>query len=347
MEPLSQLLERNAARLETGDAVLWINPPPDAPWQGLAAGQARLFCQDYRAATLLEAAGAEPIFGDFPQLDPGHNGPVILSLPHSKARLEMMLQCLAAQWPANARLWLAGELKAGIKSAKKPLARCFESVTKLDAARHCVLFEARGVLPAPAFTPQDWCRHWTISDVDPPLDLASWPGVFAHGRLDEATALLLGHLPEVEPGARALDFGTGCGVLGAWLARTHPQTRVLMTDSDALALRSARETLRRNGLQAEVQAAHGFERIEGRFDLIVSNPPFHQGHRAETRMSMQLLAPVLNFLNPRGQLLMVVNRHIPYRKWLDELFGRHEVLGSNARYHVLCARLPVQTTHST
>ena len=52
---------------------------------------------------------------------------------------------------------------------------------------------------------------------------------------------------------------------------------------------------------------------------------------------MQLLDQVRNFLDPRGQLLMVANRHIPYRKWLDKVFGSHEVVASNSRFQVLHA----------
>jgi 16S rRNA (guanine1207-N2)-methyltransferase len=342
MEALSQLLARNIPRLEAGAGLDWINPAGDSAWQALAAvsGACRLFCQDIGTAEQLRAAGADATFGDFPELGPDGAGHVILSLPRSKAALDMMLHCIAAQLPQLSRLWLAGENRAGIKSAAGPLARRYARVRKLDSARHCVLFEASEPLPMGAFDAEEWRSEFHVLYGTGTLALASWPGVFSHGRLDEGTALLLHRLLEARPARRALDFGAGCGVLGACLARDHTETHVVLADSHALALRSARATLGLNGLQAEVVASDGFKQLEGRFDLVVSNPPFHRGHKTMAELSMQLLAPVRNFLNPGGQLLLVVNRHLPYRRWLDELFGSHAVLESNTRYHVLRARLP-------
>jgi 16S rRNA (guanine1207-N2)-methyltransferase len=71
--------------------------------------------------------------------------------------------------------------------------------------------------------------------------------------------------------------------------------------------------------------------------MILSNPPFHEGARVQTEKSTALLHSVRNFLNPGGQLILVVNRHLPYRKWLDAMFGGSETLASNDRFQVLRA----------
>ena len=69
-----------------------------------------------------------------------------------------------------------------------------------------------------------------------------------------------------------------------------------------------------------------------------TNPPFHRGIHTESGMSMALLHSVRNFLKPRGQLLMVVNRHLPYRQWLQALFGHCDTIAENNRYRVYRAR---------
>ncbi len=65
----------------------------------------------------------------------------------------MMLDCAASLLARNGVLWLAGENKAGIKSADKLLKTHFRKVRKLDNARHCSLFEACAHIYQDAFNP--------------------------------------------------------------------------------------------------------------------------------------------------------------------------------------------------
>ena len=75
---------------------------------------------------------------------------------------------------------------------------------------------------------------------------------------------------------RALDIGTGSGILAVAAARLWP-ARLLALDSDPVAVATARETVRRNGLSHRVAVvrAGGFRagvvRRLGRADLIVAN----------------------------------------------------------------------------
>ena len=75
---------------------------------------------------------------------------------------------------------------------------------------------------------------------------------------------------------RALDFGTGSGILAVAAARLWPAW-VLALDSDPMAVATARETARRNGLANRVAVVRaeglraGVVRRRGRADLIVAN----------------------------------------------------------------------------
>ena len=169
------------------------------------------------------------------------------------------------------------------------------------------------------------------------VTVCSWPGVFSHGRLDEGTGFLLSNMALPKTGSAVLDFACGSGVIGAGLARACPGLDLTLSDSNALSLYAAECTLKTNHLHGTVLASDGLDGLNRSFDLIVSNPPFHQGTLTNTGLSMELLRGVRNFLNRKGQLVLVVNRHIPYRKWLDGVFGTHDVLASNSRYQVLRA----------
>lgn len=149
--------------------------------------------------------------------------------------------------------------------------------------------------------------------------------------------MLLDVLRTFNTGGEILDFGCGCGVISAYLASLNFDLQINMTDVDSLALRSARESMKLNQRNAEVFAGNGLAGMQKKFDLIISNPPFHQGTQADNSLSMRLMEPVRNFLSPGGSVVMVVNRHIPYRKWLDDRFGCHQVLVSDSQYQVLQA----------
>jgi 16S rRNA G1207 methylase RsmC len=54
-------------------------------------------------------------------------------------------------------------------------------------------------------------------------------------------------------------------------------------------------------------------------------------------LTPRLLAQAGNFLAPRGRLILVANRHLPYARWLEESFRSHRLLDGDQRYHVFLA----------
>lgn len=334
---ISGILLRNLDGVHAEERLLWLNPPPDACWRELsdAAGDVWLFCQDHAAWQTLEDAGADPLFGDFPGAGMPPPDLCVLTLPKGKDRLGMMLDLARSVLPGHGRLWLAGANRSGIRSSEKHLRERFRNTARLDSARHCALYEASGPVSGPPFDPGAYRTEWTTGAEHGSLRIRSWPGVFAHGRLDEGTELLLAVIEDMDLGGRILDFGCGSGVISARIASLCADCRLTMLDVDALALRASRETMAANGFTADIVAGDGFRHLEGRFDAVFSNPPFHHGARTDPRMGMKLLEPLRNFLYPRGQFIMVANRHLPYREWLERLFGGSDVLASNNRFQVL------------
>ncbi|WP_373413657.1 peptide chain release factor N(5)-glutamine methyltransferase [Ensifer aridi] len=75
---------------------------------------------------------------------------------------------------------------------------------------------------------------------------------------------------------RIIDLGTGTGAICLALLNAVLDARGLGTDISDNALQTARENARRNGLaeRFETLRSNWFEAVEGRFDVIVSNPPY-------------------------------------------------------------------------
>lgn len=90
--------------------------------------------------------------------------------------------------------------------------------------------------------------------------------------------LALRHIPRRGECA-ALDLGTGSGAIAVALASERPGCRIVATDASAAALAVARENARRLGL-GNVEFREGDWTAPlagtdaGRFDLVVSNPPY-------------------------------------------------------------------------
>jgi release factor glutamine methyltransferase len=106
------------------------------------------------------------------------------------------------------------------------------------------------------------------------------------------------------PGNRALrilDIGTGSGAIAVSLARELPSSMIWATDVSMEALEIARSNAARSGASERVRLLHGdlFEpigEIAGRFDLIVSNPPYIRSAELEA------LEPEVSLWEPRSAL---------------------------------------------
>jgi release factor glutamine methyltransferase len=75
---------------------------------------------------------------------------------------------------------------------------------------------------------------------------------------------------------KIVDLGTGSGAIALALAMHYPESRVLAVDTSDEALSLARDNIKRSELNSrvEIQKSDWFNEIEGKFDLIVANPPY-------------------------------------------------------------------------
>ena len=140
------------------------------------------------------------------------------------------------------------------------------------------------------------------------VPLAQITGVRAfHGRAFRVSAAVLDPRPETEtlvaaalevPAAHLLDLGTGSGCVLLTLLAEWPGATGLGTDASAEALALARENAAALGLAARARflEADWFERVPGRFDLIVSNPPY------VPEAEIAALAPEVRLHEPRMAL---------------------------------------------
>jgi release factor glutamine methyltransferase len=72
-----------------------------------------------------------------------------------------------------------------------------------------------------------------------------------------------------------VDLGTGSGAIALAIRQSHPNTRVVATDSSPAALAVARANAERLSLPIEFVRTSWWQGLQGRrFDLVVANPPY-------------------------------------------------------------------------
>lgn len=167
------------------------------------------------------------------------------------------------------------------------------------------------------------------------------PGGFSRGAIDPGSRCLLDALPDNLAG-RIADFGAGWGYLAAEIARrSSAVTAVDLYEAHHASLVAAR----RNMASHAPHLAAGFfwhdllaEPVEGRYDAILMNPPFHHGRAAEPEIGAAMIRAAASALRPGGRLFMVANRTLPYEGVLAAAFARHGEAAGDTRFKVLWGR---------
>lgn len=146
------------------------------------------------------------------------------------------------------------------------------------------------------------------------MELLSGSGVFAQGRLDLGTGVLL-RSTEPPAAGRVLDLGCGYGAIGLAVALASPRVSVVGVDVNERALLLARENAERLRVADRFSACLPGDVPGGDVDEIWSNPPIRIGKPA----LHDLLLTWLPRLAPGGRAVMVVGRNLgadSLQRWL-------------------------------
>ena len=273
---------------------------------------------------------------------------IVLYLQKSRPFTSALLDQLCPMLTENGRILLVGENGEGIKSWRKHLQEWGE-VNIIANGCHCGLLE---LLPAKVARQADkkaWPEeHFNFDVAGTGVDVISFPGVFSHGRLDVGTSLLLETLSRENIRGQVLDFGCGAGVIGSWLANRHHRCRPTLLDVDAMALEASRRTLQANRIEGgKVIAGNGLQGLTGRYDWIISNPPFHEGVKTRYDVTETFLLQAKEHLVRGGQLRIVANNFLRYQPLIEEAFGHCEILARGRGFTIYGATLANQFVSAT
>jgi 16S rRNA (guanine1207-N2)-methyltransferase len=267
---------------------------------------------------------------------------VVMEAPAGRKFARRWLALAGHALKPGGQLYVAGPKAEGIESiVADARALCGQSaiLAYRDHNRVAMATLVAGHAPPdwasePGIAPGTWAEA-SVNLAGMRTRIASLAGIFSYDRLDTGTAFLLANT-QFRPGERILDAGCGWGALGIAAARAGA-TRVDLLDNSLLAVAAAGRNLADLGLtNARALPSDALTAVaDERYDLIVTNPPFHTGRAVDYDAAGAFIAGARELLTPRGRLMLVANAFIRYERAMQETFGSVETVAENDRYHVL------------
>lgn len=163
-------------------------------------------------------------------------------------------------------------------------------------------------------------------------------GVFSKNGIDYGTNVLLKTIiPYIEAG-KVLDIGCGYGAIGLTLAIHNQNIHVLGVDVNERALNLFNKNAHALGLSQRVTCLRSdvYEKIEGQFEYIVSNPPI----RAGKRVTYRIYDEAKSYLKDNGKLFIVIRKQQgapSVYTHLQSLFKEVEVVRKDKGYWIIIA----------
>ena len=158
-------------------------------------------------------------------------------------------------------------------------------------------------------------------------------GVFSKQHVDPGSELLCKALPEDISGD-VLDMGCGWGAMTIMTLARFPKVNVTMADVNERALALAVSNVEKNRMQAKAILSDGFEKVEGEFDAVMTNPPIRAGKSVIYKMFEDAKA----HLREGGRLFLVIRKQqgAPSAlKFLNELYAKAEVIERDGGYWII------------
>ena len=266
---------------------------------------------------------------------------VLLRLPRGLAALRDVAEHVAREAGPDVVLLGSARVMHLTRAMNAVLAESFGEVRASLARGKSRVLVASAPRPARPLT------YPVVTDLaEVGLRVAAFGAAFAGAGLDLGTRFLLDRLGADDaptPGAEGaaprdvVDLGCGTGLLAAWAARRWPDARVVAADRSDAAVRSTALTARENGVADRVRTVRddaGATLADASADVVLLNPPFHDGAAVRTDAAHRMFATAGRVLRPGGELWCVWNSHLRYRPALERAVGPTTQVARDPRFTV-------------
>ena len=163
--------------------------------------------------------------------------------------------------------------------------------------------------------------------------------LFSRDKLDIGTRFFLEHIPQ-GPYQNILDLGCANGVIGIRAKMINPEAKISFSDVSAMSILSAKTNYVRHFKdEADFHWTNCYEgQAKNSLDLVLCNPPFHQGNTIGDFIAMQMFQDAYDALRPGGTLRVIGNSHLGYQMKLKKFFGNSKIVATNSKFIVCDAK---------
>jgi len=263
---------------------------------------------------------------------------VLIKVPRTLALLEEQLVRLHPHLMPTTQIILAGMIKTLPPSIWKMLERLVgPTTTALAKKKARLIFASPDPELAVPISPYPVCYRLEGTN----YLISNHANVFSRDSLDIGTRFFIQHLPARLDAVDIIDLGCGNGLLGLMAAERNPAATIHFVDESFMAVASAKENFYRafgQERKATFRVGDGLTDFEpNSADLILCNPPFHQHNTVSDQIAISMFKQSRKVLKKGGELWIIGNRHLNYHVNLNQLFGKHSVVASNAKFVILKA----------
>lgn len=171
------------------------------------------------------------------------------------------------------------------------------------------------------------------------------PGQYGWNKVDAGSKFLMDTLLErptfnFSVPIKILDLGCGYGYLSMRMLNATPENSarisICTTDNNAAAIDTCKANLAIYNETADIQTitSNCADTIEESFDIILCNPPFHQGFENDRSLTHSFLKGASNHLKPNGNAYFVVNSFIPLERLATDYFKYCSQLSNNKQFAI-------------
>ncbi|WP_254056371.1 methyltransferase [Buchnera aphidicola] len=253
--------------------------------------------------------------------------------PKDKSEAQFQFMDLISHLSINTEIFIVGNNCSGIRNVSRMFKKWI-FLNKIDYARHSILFSGFLTKRTNFFLKDFYQTHiWNN------LFIKSLPGVFGYKTIDAGSKLLASTFFPNSCYKEILDIGCGTGFLAVSVLNVLPNSIVSLIDDNVVALHCSQLTLNSNNFKGEVIRSNLYSNIFKKFDLIISNPPFHDDLKINFNIIEKIICNSRLYLKHSGELRFVTNRCFNYNLILKKYFKKFKILIKTNTYQVYQAFL--------
>jgi 16S rRNA G1207 methylase RsmC len=282
---------------------------------------------------------------------------VLMRIPKNMSFFEDILCCLTRHLHANSQIicgyMVKHQANASFDLLNKYIGETRTSLAKKKARLIFATFQKTAFKSHyPLKVHFKDAPHTSTSIFEKPFTHHS--GIFSREKLDIGTRFFLEHIPQLPLSSQGsqenrktiLDLGCANGIIGIAAKQANPSARIIFSDESQMAILSAKENYQtyfpdeplNSPESASFVWTNCYENGQSNsVDLVLCNPPFHQGTTVGDFVAKQMFADALRVLTPGGMIRVIGNTHLCYPSELRKLFGNSEVVASNSKFTIVDA----------